>query len=100
MRFFRQRQQELQWANQMRRLRQQPFALAQRLTHQADLSMFKVAQPAVNDSSRSARCAGGKIVLLNQQCAFAPLRTLARNGNAVDAATNYQNVKSLVLRVE
>ena len=77
-------------------LRQHALAFAQRLTHQADLSMFQVAQSAMNDSCGPAGGAGGKIVLLNQQRALAPLRTLARNGNTVDAAANYQNVKVLV----
>jgi hypothetical protein len=35
--------------------------------------------------------------LLNQQRALAPLRTLSRDGNTVDAAANDQNVKRLVL---
>ena len=84
----------------MRRLRQQPLAFTQRFAHQTDLSMFQVTQPAVNDSCGAAGGSGGKIILLNQQRALAPLRTLARNGNTVDAAANHQNVKALVSRLD
>jgi hypothetical protein len=84
----------------MRRLGQQSFALAQRLPHQADLSVLQVTQPAVNDSGGAAGGAGGKIILLHQQRALAPLRTLARDGNTVDAAADDQNVKDLVLRLD
>ena len=83
----------------MRRVRQQAFAFAQRLAHQPDLSMFQITQSAVNDASGSAGGAGREIVLLNQQRALAPLRTLPSNSDAVDAAADYQNVKSLVLRL-
>ncbi len=84
----------------MWRLREQALTLAQRLAHQPDLSMLQVAQPAVDNAGGSAGGAGGKIILLNQQRALAPLRALARNGNAVDAAANHQNVKALVLRMD
>ena len=100
MRLFRQRQQKLQRTDQMRRLCQQSLTFAQRLPHQPDFAMFKVAQSAVDDSRGPAGSAGGKIVLLNQQHALAPLRTLARNGNAINAAADHQNVKDLVLRMD
>src|SRR5436309_10063018 len=100
MRFFWQRQQKLQRSHQMRRLHQQALALTQRLTHQPDLSMFQVTQAAVNNSRGPAGRAGGKIILLHQQRALAPLRTLARNGHAVDAAADHQNVKALVFRLD
>src|SRR5205807_8961760 len=96
MRFLGQRQQKLQRSHQMRRLHQQALTFTQRLTHQPDLSMFQITQAAVNNARGPAGGAGGKIILLHQQRALAPLRTLARNRDAVNAAANYQNVKALV----
>src|SRR5258708_13031334 len=39
--------------------------------------------------------ARGKIVLFDQQCAFAAARALTRNGNAVDSAADYEDIKGL-----
>ena len=77
----------------MRHLIQHALAFAQGLTHQTDLSILQIAQSAMDNSGGAAGSAGRKIVLLNQYRAFAPLRALTRNGNTVNAAADYQNVK-------
>ncbi len=81
----------------MRHLIQHALAFAQGFTHQAELSIFQVAQSAMDYSCGAAGSAGRKIVLLNQYRTFAPLRALTRNGNTVNAAADYQNVKILVI---
>src|SRR5580765_5246508 len=81
----------------MRQLAEQPFSFVQGFPYQANFRVFQVAQPAVDDPCGPAGGAGGKIILLNQQRAFAPLCAFTRNGNTVDTAADDQNVKILVL---
>src|SRR5215467_4123008 len=83
----------------MRELAQQAFAFKQRFAHQADFTMLQVTQSAMDDPGGTAGGAGGEIILLNQQRALAPLGTLTRNGDTVDAAADHQNVKALVARL-
>src|SRR5258708_3804604 len=93
---FRHREKKLKRAHQVRRLVQQALALAQRLAHHSDLAMLQVAQPSVNDARGAAGSSRGEVVLLYQKHAPAPLGTLPSNGHAVDAAADYQDVKTLL----
>ncbi len=49
----------------------------------------------MDNPGRAAGGSGGKIVLLNQQCAFAGARAFTRNGDAVDSTTHYKDIKGL-----
>ena len=71
------------------------FALPQRLPYQADFPMFQVAQAAMNDARGAAGCSRSKIILLDYRHGFSATNTLPRNGNAVDPAAYYQNIKVL-----
>ena len=82
----------------MRRLRKKALTFAQRLAHQPNFAQLKIAQPAVNDPRRSAGSAGGEIMLLHQQRPAATLRTLARNGHAIDAAADDKDLEGLVAK--
>src|SRR5215469_2299061 len=58
-------EQEFHGPNQVGILTKQALALPQRLTHQANFSVFQVSQPAVNDAGGAAGGAGSKIFLLH-----------------------------------
>src|SRR5262245_28304608 len=79
--------------DQVRRTFEQAFALEQRFAHHADLTVLQVAQPAVNDRRGGAGWYGTEVILLDQKAAQAAAGALPRNGHAVDAATNHQNVE-------
>src|SRR5205823_13880923 len=58
---------EPQWADQVRVVAQHPLAFSQRLADEAELAVFEVAQPAVDDASGSAGRPGSEVVLLDEQ---------------------------------
>jgi hypothetical protein len=78
----------------MRLLTQEALAFAQRFADQRNLAMLQVSQAAMNDASGAASRARRKVVLLEQQSALARQRALPRNGNAIDAAANYHDIKA------
>jgi len=57
--------------------------------------VLQIAQAAVNDSGRAAGHAGGKVVLFDQQGAFAGAGTFARYGDSVDTAANDDDLEVL-----
>ena len=81
--------------HEVRTLSQQALPLTKRPAHQTDLAMFQVPQSTVNDSGGAAGCACGKIVLLDKQRATAAAGALARNGNAINATADDDDVKVL-----
>jgi hypothetical protein len=89
------REEEIDGADQVRLLLQQVAALAHRLTHQADLTMFQVAQTTMNEASGTAGGTGGKVMLLQQQRGSAGAGALARDRNPIDAAADNGNVEAL-----
>ena len=82
---------------QMRIALKQPLALPQRLAHLANVSVLEVAQASVNDAGRTAGCARGEIVLLDQQRSPPSARAFPRDGNTVNSATNHDHVEMLAL---
>src|SRR4051812_11196920 len=60
--------------------------------------MLQISQAAVDDTARPAGRACAKVALLHQQCAFAGLGALLRNGNAIDAAADNDHVEALTIQ--
>jgi hypothetical protein len=81
--------------DQMRPLAQEPFPFAQRFPNQTQFAVLKISQAAVNDSRGAAGDSRSEIVLLDQQRFLTCAGTLARDGNAVDAAPDDHNVEAL-----
>jgi hypothetical protein len=57
--------------------------------------MFEISQAAVNDAGGTASHAGGEVILLNQESAFAGTCTFASDCDPVDAAPDDHHVKVL-----
>src|SRR2546426_5739935 len=60
--------------------------------------MLQIAQASVNDPRRPARRSRGKIMLLDQKRPFTAPGTLARNSDAVNSATDHNDLKPLTLQ--
>jgi hypothetical protein len=71
----------------------QRLALGQCLTHQGELIMLKIPQPAMDQLGRRGRCAPAKIALLEQQDAGATTRGIARNATTVNSTANYRDIE-------
>ena len=54
--------------------------------------MLQVSQTAMNDPRRATGGPGGEIMLLDNQGAASPQRTLPRDSDTVDAAANHGDV--------
>ena len=76
----------------VRRCREQHLALRERFGNEAELEMFEVAQPAVNElAAGGARCTA-EIPALDQQHREAAAGCVARDADAVDSAPDYEHV--------
>ena len=84
--------------NQVRPFAQQSFSLANRLANQFQFAVLEVTESTVDDASGAAGDARRKIVLFDQQSAFAGHGALPRDCHAVDAATNDHHVEVLVFQ--
>ena len=93
-----QQKKKLNGMDQVRALAQQAFPFANRFPNQIDFAVLQVAQAAVNDAGGAAGDAGGEIVLLDQQGAFAGAGAFARHGDAVDAAADDHHLKVLAFQ--
>ena len=82
------RQHEAHRPDQVRRHPQHHLALDQCLAHQAEPSLLEIAQAAVDELRGGGRCAGGKVVLLDQQDAQPAAGGIAGNPGAIDAAAD------------
>ncbi len=67
----------------------------QRLAHEAELIMFEVAQPAVDQLGRFRRGAFGKVVCFEQQHARPAPGGIARDAGAVNAAADDDDIIGL-----
>jgi len=83
---------ELERRNEMRREAQQPFALVQRLAHEADLEVLEVAQAAMDQARRRARGSHREIAALDEQHGEPAQRGFARDRGAVDAGADHDHV--------
>jgi hypothetical protein len=79
----------------VRRGFEQALALEQRLADQAELVMFEVAQPAVDQLGAGRRRGAGEVPLLAQQHRQAPPGGVAGDPGAVDAAADDQEIEGL-----
>jgi hypothetical protein len=84
--------------HQVRPFLQQPLPLAYRLLHQRQLSVFQIAQAAVNDAGRTAGDARSEVVLLDQQRALPGPRAFARQSHAIDAAADDYDLEVLIIQ--
>ena len=80
----------------MRRIGEQGVALAQRFPHQPELAVFQVAQPAMNHPRRRGAAARAEVVALHQQHAQTLQREFPVHPDAVDAATQDDDVECAV----
>ncbi len=78
--------------NVMRRIAQQTVAFQQRLAHQTKLAVFQVAQAAMHHVRGRRAGAGAEIALVHQQHAQTLQRQLAKDGDAVHARADDQDV--------
>src|SRR5438552_902088 len=60
--------------------------------------MLQIAQASVNDPRRPARRSRGKIMLLDQKRPFTAPGTLARDSDAVNSATDHNDLKPLTFQ--
>src|SRR5438067_7827934 len=60
--------------------------------------MLQIAQASVNDPRRPARRSRGKIMLLDQKRPFTAPGTLARDSDAVNSATDHNDLKRLTFQ--
>ena len=89
---------QLERLDEMRREREQPLALAQRLVHEPELEMLEVPQPAMNQPRRSAAGAHADVAAFDEQRLDPAERRLARNRRAVDPGADHdQLVRTLRL---
>ena len=89
------RQHEAQRPDDVRRGAPQHLAFAERLAHEAELVMFEIAQPAVDQLRGTRGRAARQIVLLAKVDAQAPPRGVARDAAAVDAAADDRDVEEV-----
>jgi hypothetical protein len=74
---------------------QEHLALGERLADQRELELLQIAQAAVDELGARARRMGGKIVALAQPDTEASPGRVTRDADAVDAATDYQDIDLL-----
>ena len=86
------RQHEAHRPDQVRPRLHQPLALAKRMRHEAEVVIFQIAQPAMNQLGRSGRGMLRQVVALHQQHAPPVQRRLARDRASIDAAADDQQV--------
>jgi hypothetical protein len=75
---------------------EQRLALDQRLAHEAELEVFEVAQPAVEELGRGRRGRAREVALLGQQDRQAPPGRVPRDAAAVDAAADDEEIAGIV----
>ena len=83
----------------MRRGAQQDLALLQRLVDEADLAIFEIAKPAMDQLGRGRAGMAGKIVLLDQQHRGAADRRIPRDRTPIDAAADDEEVVAVHSRL-
>ena len=82
------RKDEAHRMHKVRTLAYQSLPFAKRFANKRDLPVFEVSQATVNDAGRAAGGSGGEVVLFEQKDASAAARTLPRDGDSVDSASN------------
>ena len=86
------RQHEGQRPDDVRGVAKQHLALDQRLADQAELVIFEIAQPAMDQLGAGRGGGAREIVLLDQQDAEAAARGIAGDPGTVDAAADDQQI--------
>ncbi len=81
-------QHDPQRLHDMGRYAQQHLAFPQRLPHEAEIIIFEIAQPAVDQPGRSRGCAAGEIVHLAEIDCEPATCGVARDAAAIDAAAD------------
>ena len=78
-------------------LPQQLFPFPQRLPDLSQITVLEIPQPAMDDSRRAAGRPRGKVVLLQQQRAPTPVSAFPCDGDAIDPATDHDDIKALIV---
>ena len=92
------RQHEGQRPDDVRGHAEQALALDQRLADQAELVVFEVAQPAMDQLGAGRGCVAGKVFLLDQQHGQAAPGGIAGNPGAVDPPADDEQVIGFRIR--
>jgi hypothetical protein len=71
----------------------QAFALVQRRSHQAQLSLRKITQTAMNQLRRSRRSLARKVAAIDERHAQPARRRVTGNRSAVDTAADHRDVE-------
>ena len=77
--------------------REQNFPLDQRLSHQAKLVIFQIAQAAMHELARARGRTFGEIVLLAEQHLQATTGGIARDAGSVDSAADDSDIDKPVI---
>ena len=77
----------------MRRDRQQPLALSERLPDEAEFAVFEITQPAMDELGARGGSEGAQIGLLDQCDAQTAAGSIPCDARAVDAAPNYKKIE-------
>ena len=93
----RMRQHEAHRPDDMRRGCEQNFPLDQRLSHQAKLVIFQIAQAAMHELARARGRTFGEIVLLAEQHLQATTGGIARDTSSVDSAADDGDINKPVI---
>ena len=68
----------------------------QRLADEAELAMFQVAQPSVDQLARTTRCSGSQVARLNERDPQSACRSIESSTTANDAAADDRDIKLLI----
>ena len=79
--------------NAMRRVAQQPVALARRFRDEAEFAGFQIFEAAVDKPRRRRARAGAPVGLVDDQAIDALQREIAEHAGAVDPAADHQHVR-------
>src|SRR5262245_12183576 len=85
-------QDEGQRPDDMRRHLQQHFALDQRFAHQAELVVFQVAQPAMDQLGAGGGGGAGEVRLLGKHDLEPSARGVTGDAGAIDAAAHHEQI--------
>jgi len=92
------RQKNPQRSNEVGAFSHKAIAFAQRLSYESDFGILQIAQATVNDSSRAAGSAGSEIILFKQKYAVSSASTFTRNGDAIDATADHDDLEALTFQ--
>ena len=92
------RQHEAHGPDDVRRSPQENLPLDQGFADEAELVIFEIAQPAVDEFAGTRRCSFGEIAFLDEQDRKSTTGGVARDSGAIDAAADDSEVEVSKIR--